>query len=84
MNYYIIRYELDKSNHCDINQRENDLIRIIQTYPGSIRLLDNTYYIESFQDIPTVMNQLSLGLNNQDKLVIAQVRNYTGKRTPNI
>ncbi len=80
MKYYMISYEI--VNDCE--RKEDNIIRIIQTYPGSIKMLDNTYFISTFQDNQTLLDKLSDGLDDDDKLVIAQVRNYTGKRTPNI
>ena len=83
MKFYMVSYEIvnDCGNEKD---REENIIRIIGTYPGSIKLLDNTYFIQTFQDNQTLLDNLSNGLNDDDKMIIAQVDNITGKRTPNV
>ena len=83
MKYYMISYEIVKGcgNEKD---REDNIIRIIETYPGSIKMLNNTYFIQTFQDNQTLYDNLSNGLDDDDKMIIAQVDNITGKRVPNV
>ena len=80
MKYYMISYEI--VNDCE--RKEDNIIRIIKTYPGSIRMLNNAYFIPTFQDDQTLLDKLSNGLDDDDKLVIARVANIIGKRIPNI
>ena len=82
MNYYVVSYELSDDNDCKC--RGKGVIEKINSYPGSTKLLDNTYYISSFQDMSTVLKNLSDGLNDDDKMAIVQVNNIIGKRIPNI
>ena len=81
MNHYVLRYELSKD---DCNCREKNIIENINSYPDSNKLLDNTYYIHSFEDINMVQKKLSNGLNDNDKIAIVQVNNIIGKRIPNV
>ena len=83
MKYYMISYEIVRGcgNEKD---REDNIIRIISTYPGSIKMLNNTYFIQTFQDNQTLYDNLSNGLDDNDKMVIAQVNNIIGKRVPNV
>lgn len=83
MIHYVIFYELS-GNSDDCKCREKNIIENITSYPGSTKLLDNTYYINSFEDINMVQKKLSNGLNDDDKMIIAQVKNIIGKRTPNV
>ena len=76
----MISYEI--VNDCE--RKEDNIIRIIKTYPGSIRMLNNAYFIPTFQDDQTLLDKLSNGLDDDDKLVIARVANIIGKRIPNI
>ena len=80
MKYYMISYEI--VNDCE--RKEDNIIRIIKTYPGSIRMLNNAYFIPTFQDDQTLLDKLSNGLDDDDKMVIARVANIIGKRIPNI
>lgn len=83
MKYYMISYEIVRGCGNE-KEREDNIIRIIETYPGSIKMFNNTYFIQTFQDNQTLYDNLSSGLDDNDKMVIAQVDNIIGKRVPNI
>ena len=80
MIHYVIFYELSGDCKC----REKNIIENITSYPGSIKMFNNTYFIQTFQDNQTLYDNLSSGLDDNDKMVIAQVDNITGKRVPNV
>ncbi len=80
MNYYMVSYEI--VNDCE--RKEDNIEKIIKTYSGSIRMLDNAYFIPTFQDNQTLLDKLSNGLDDDDKIAIFQIKNIIGKRIPNI
>lgn len=82
MKYYFVSFELVRDN--DYEYRLNAVTKDIISYVHSEKLLDNSYFISSFQDMGTVLKNVSQNLNDQDKMIIAQVDNITGKRIPNV
>ena len=80
MNYYMVNYEI--VNDCE--RKEDNIEKIIKTYSGSFKMLDNAYFIPTFQNDQTLLDKLSNGLDDDDKIAIFRIENIIGKRIPNI
>ena len=81
MKNYIVAFELASDKDCDC---KSAVIRNIESYKYSTKLSDNVYQISSFQDLSTMLKNVSVGANDDDKVIIIPFEVIIGKNIPNI
>ncbi len=81
MKNYIVAFEPASDKDCDC---KSAVIRNIESYKYSTKLCDNVYQISSFQDLATMLKNVSVGANDDDKVIIIPFEVIIGKNIPNI
>lgn len=81
MKNYIVAFEPARDKDCNC---KDAVIKNIESYKYCTKLFDNIYQINSFQDLPTMLKNVSEGANDDDKVIIIPFEVIIGKNIPNI